>query len=149
LNKYDDRESDDTIIGLEKIVIKSFEHQNNIMMMSPEILVEDNSTINLTNKTPARIRKSSTSMEYPGLDGLSGYDLLIVSKNFNPENNNYIFLSEGSPGGIGNPNGLQGKPGILNKHHNVTISRYTQFAYCAMSEYKKSQNSIRKFFAVL
>jgi hypothetical protein len=144
----DDNDEIATFIGLKNIEIKSFEFQKNIMLISPEITIEKDSVIDLSNKTPPRIRKHSSNVIYPGLDGLKGYDLKIASKKFNVESNSFTFISKGSPGGLGNPNGHEGHKGIIDTNNKIHISRYRQLAFSFTYEFPELRNDIKEFFEI-
>jgi hypothetical protein len=142
--KYIDDKSPDhlTIIGFDKVIIKKLIITCHVTIISNCISLEDGIILDFSNTIQPRTRKHSVSTNLPGLPGLPGYNLTIISPNFNPDLFQYTFISNGSSGGPGTSPGKNGTPGSISIYDHYNLSKYIQIAYMGINMYENTKPEI-------
>jgi hypothetical protein len=111
-----DKKKDLVIVAFTYMHIKNLVCQNNVLLISPRITVNENAIINLSCYDLPRIRSPNKDKEdfygLPGFPGNPGYNLSLCTLEYDTKN---AFISKGSQGTIGqkgNPPGRGGYGGL-------------------------------------
>jgi hypothetical protein len=115
------------IIAFREIIITKIECQSNIIIISPKVVFETESMVNLSNLTEPKTRINNSMSDFYGLAGfagLPGYNLSVYSANiigcplFTSTGSSGGDGQYGSPGGVG---GFGGKGGLYIVNNQIVV----------------------------